>query len=647
MSKEKISIVIPCYNVEKYVEKCIKSIMNQTYSDLEVIVIDDKSTDGTYDVLLKLKKEYNDRFILLQNEKNSGLAYTRNFGVKKATGKYIGFIDSDDYVAPDYYEVLVEKILNDKSDLVVNDIQLVDESGNNIGNVVKSCILDEVSKVSIIDNGLAASACNKLLRKDLLLKYPFLEGKINEDVASIIPIIVHSDKISYTDKAVYNYVQRHNSIQNSKFSEKRFDMFDSIKVCLDRISDDSNYETYRDIILLHQLLETYIYILIEINDEDERYNLISKFIDKLNEFEFKIWNLKCLKSFIKRHRRKLRPYYYVLIKMLKSGNAKKINAVINFKKNFRTNLKKLIGKNKENGKYTIGELERLAKKQSSKKDSHVKVSVVVPNYNYSKFLIRRLYSILSQTEKIYELIILDDKSTDDSRELIDKIYDSLKQYVNIKKVYNEENSGTPFKQWAKGMSLASGDYIWIAEADDYCDKHMLNSLVGKVKEDSEIYIAYVDTAFTDKYGNITLKSIKPEIDIMKTGHWDRDYVNNGLNEIENFTFLNNTIANVSSCIIKNVDYTNVYDEIGKYRQAGDWVFYINVMAEGKVAYIDKIMNYYRVHDAQVTTQMKKEKHLVEIQEIYKYITNKFGTNEFQEEKRKERIEFLKRVWNLK
>lgn len=647
MSKEKISIVIPCYNVEKYVEKCIKSIMNQTYSDLEVIVIDDKSTDGTYDVLLKLKKEYNDRFILLQNEKNSGLAYTRNFGVKKATGKYIGFIDSDDYVAPDYYEVLAEKILNDKSDLVVNDIQLVDESGNNIGNVVKSCILDEVSKVSIIDNGLAASACNKLLRKDLLLKYPFLEGKINEDVASIIPIIVHSDKISYTDKAVYNYVQRHNSIQNSKFSEKRFDMFDSIKVCLDRISDDSNYETYRDIILLHQLLEIYIYILIEINDEDERYNLISKFIDKLNEFGFKIWNLKCLKSFIKRHRRKLRPYYYILIKMLKSGNARKINAVINFKKNFRTNLKKLIGKNNENGKYTIGELERLAKKQSSKKDSQVKVSVVVPNYNYSKFLIRRLYSILSQTEKIYELIILDDKSTDDSRELIDKVYNSLKQYVNIKKVYNEENSGTPFKQWAKGMSLASGDYIWIAEADDYCDKHMLNSLVGKVKEDSEIYIAYVDTAFTDKNGNITLKSIKPEIDIMKTGHWDRDYVNNGLNEIENFTFLNNTIANVSSCIIKNVDYTDVYDEIGKYRQAGDWVFYINVMAKGKVAYIDKIMNYYRVHDAQVTTQMKKEKHLVEIQEIYKYITNKFGTNKFQEEKRKERIEFLKRVWNLK
>ena len=639
MSKEKISIVIPCYNVEKYVEKCIKSIMNQTYSDLEVIVIDDKSTDGTYDVLLKLKKEY--------NEKNSGLAYTRNFGVKKATGKYIGFIDSDDYVAPDYYEVLAEKILNDKSDLVVNDIQLVDESGNNIGNVVKSCILDEVSKVSIIDNGLAASACNKLLRKDLLLKYPFLEGKINEDVASIIPIIVHSDKISYTDKAVYNYVQRHNSIQNSKFSEKRFDMFDSIKVCLDRISDDSNYETYRDIILLHQLLEIYIYILIEINDEDERYNLISKFIDKLNEFGFKIWNLKCLKSFIKRHRRKLRPYYYVLIKMLKNGNARKINAVINFKKNFRTNLKKLIGKNNENGKYTIGELERLAKKQSSKKDSQVKVSVVVPNYNYSKFLIRRLYSILSQTEKIYELIILDDKSTDDSRELIDKVYNSLKQYVNIKKVYNEENSGTPFKQWAKGMSLASGDYIWIAEADDYCDKHMLNSLVGKVKEDSEIYIAYVDTAFTDKNGNITLKSIKPEIDIMKTGHWDRDYVNNGLNEIENFTFLNNTIANVSSCIIKNVDYTDVYDEIGKYRQAGDWVFYINVMAKGKVAYIDKIMNYYRVHDAQVTTQMKKEKHLVEIQEIYKYITNKFGTNKFQEEKRKERIEFLKRVWNLK
>lgn len=644
-NKEKISVIVPCYNVEKFVEKCIDSLINQTYDNIEIIAIDDQSKDNTYEVLKNLKEKYGDKINLYQNEKNKGLAYTRNFGVSKASGKYVGFIDSDDYIDPHYYEVLVEKIVNEKADLVVNDIQLVDENGKNIGNVNKACN-GEISKLSIIDNGLCASACNKLLRKDLLVKYPFLEGKINEDVASIIPIIVNSNKIAYTDKAVYYYVQRSNSIQNSKFSEKRFDMFDSISVCLDRIKDSENYKEYKDVILLHQLLEIYIYILIEIEDEDDRTRLISKFIEKLNEYNFEIWNLKCLRAFIKRHRKNIRLYYYKLIKLLKAGNVSKINNTIDFRKNFKTNFKKIVGKNKENGVYTVEELTKLAKKQASLPECNVKVSVVVPNYNYEKFMIRRLYSILAQDVKIFELLILDDCSKDNSRELLDKIYENIKEYVNVRKIYNETNSGSAFKQWSKGIKEAKGEYVWIAEADDYCHKKMLSTLVTTIKKDNQITIAYVDTAFTDKKGSIFLKTIKPEIDIMKTGHWDSDYINDGKKEIENYTFLNNTIANVSSCIIKKDDYSDIYEEVGKYRQSGDWVFYVNIMARGKVAYVDKPMNYYRVHESQITSQMKKEKHLEEIKTIYKYIAEKYGTNDFQQKKRDERIEFLKKVWEI-
>lgn len=644
-NKEKISVIVPCYNVEKFVEKCIDSLINQTYDNIEIIAIDDQSKDNTYEVLKKLKEKYGEKITLYQNEKNKGLAFTRNFGVSKANGKYVGFIDSDDYIDPHYYEVLVEKIINEKADLVVNDIQLVDENGKYIGNVNKACN-GEISKLSIIDNGLCASACNKLLRKDLLIKYPFLEGKINEDVASIIPIIVNSNKIAYTDKAVYYYVQRSNSIQNSKFSEKRFDMFDSISVCLDRIKDSENYEEYKDVILLHQLLEIYIYILIEIEDEEDRTRLITKFIEKLKEYEFEIWNLKCIPAFIKRHRKNIRLYYYRLIKLLSVGSVSKINKTIDFRKNFKTNLKKKIGKNKENGKYTIEELVKLAKKQASLPECSVKVSVVVPNYNYEKFMIRRLYSILAQDIKIYELLILDDCSKDNSRELLDKIYEEIKEYVNVRKIYNETNSGSAFKQWSKGIKEATGDYVWIAEADDYCHKKMLSTLVSAIKKDEKITIAYVDTAFTDKKGNIFLKTIKPEIDIMKTGHWDCDYINDGKDEIKNYTFLNNTIANVSSCIIKKDDYSDIYEEVGKYRQSGDWVFYVNIMERGKVAYINKPMNYYRVHESQITSQMKKEKHLEEIKEIYSYMSEKFGTNDFQTSKRDERIEFLKKVWEI-
>lgn len=644
-NKEKISIIIPCYNVEEYVEKCIDSVINQTYKNMEVIVIDDKSTDNTYDRLKKLEEKYSGKFSLYQNEENKGLAYTRNFGVSKATGDYVGFIDSDDYIAKNYYEELVKKLNKENADLVVNDILLLDENGNSIGEVNSAC-KDEVTKLSIIDNGLAASACNKLLRKDLLLKYPFLEGKINEDVASIIPIIVHSKRVAYTKKAVYNYVQRHNSIQNSKFSEKRFDMFDSIKICLDRISEDENYLEYRDIILLHQLLEIYIYILIEIEDEKERTKLINKFIEKLKEYGYEIWNLKCIKSFIKRHRKNIRWYYRRLIKLLKTGDIEKINSTINFRKNFKTNLKKLIGKNKETGKYEVEELVKLAKKQSRKKDEKIRVSVVIPNYNYEKFLLRRLYSVLSQNFKLYEIIILDDNSKDESRVLIDEIYTKIKDYVNVKKIYNEKNSGSAFLQWSKGIKEASGDYVFIAEADDYCSKKLISNLIKPIKKGDSIYISYSDTAFTDKKGNIILKSIKPEIDILKTGHWDKSYINDGIDEIKNYSFLNNTIANVSSCIIKKDDYEEIYEEIGKYKQCGDWLFYINVISRGKVAYIDKILNFYRVHDTQITSNMKKEKHLEEIKKIYDTITDKFGTNDFQNQKRKERIEFLKKAWKI-
>lgn len=646
MSKiEKISVIVPCYNVEKFVEKCIDSLMSQTFKNLEIIAIDDCSTDNTYSVLQGLKEKYQDRFILLQNDKNHGLAYTRNFGVKNATSKYVGFIDSDDYMTETYYEELVKAMEENDADIAVNDIQLVDEDGKFIAPVTAGCN-GEVNKINVVDNGLAASACNKIIRKDLLEKYPFYEGKINEDIASVLPCLIHSQKVAYTNKAVYYYVQRKGSIQNSKFSEKRFDTFDTVSACLERIKDVPEYEEYRELIVLHQILEVFIYILIEIEDEEDRTYLLTKFIERINKYGFELWNLKVLKPFIKRHRKNIRWYYSKLVKLLKTGDVQKINETIRFRKEFKTNWKKKIGRNKETGKYTIDELVKLAKKQAKLPEESIKVSVVVPNYNYEKYIVRRIYSILNQSVKLYEVVILDDCSKDNSRKIIDEMVDNLKDIINIRKVYNEINSGGAFPQWAKGITEAKGDYVWIAEADDYCHKDMIKELLVPVKQNENVRIAYVDTAFTDKRGNIFLKTIKPEIDIMKTGHWDTNFVNEGLEEIKNYTFLNNTIANVSSCIIKKDDYSKIYEEIGTYRQSGDWVFYLDVMSKGKIAYVDKVMNYYRVHDGQITSQMKKEKHLEEIKRIYAMMSEKYGTNDFQTQKRNERIEFLKKVWEI-
>ena len=138
-----------------------------------------------------------------------------------------------------------------------------------------------------------------------------------------------------------------------------------------------------------------------------------------------------------------------------------------------------------------------------------------------------------------------------------------------------------------------------------------------------------DTAFIDARGNIFLKTIKPEIDVMRTGHWSKSYINSGSDEFNNYTYVNCTIANVSSAIIKNDNYKKYFKISGKYKQAGDWLFYANVMQKGKIAYYNKPLNYYRVHGNNVSSVTKKEAHIKEINQIHNFFDNTYGLNRYQ------------------
>ena len=310
-------------------------------------------------------------------------------------------------------------------------------------------------------------------------------------------------------------------------------------------------------------------------------------------------------------------------------------------------LYKILKKPVINTELTIDDVVQMAKYQASLKDEEIKLSVAVPNYNYARFMYQRIYSILSQNYKIHELIILDDKSSDDSKKVMDEIESKIKKYVNVRTIYNKENSGSAFKQWRKGFEEAKGDYVWIAEADDYCESNLIKNLIKPIKKDKDIRISYADTAFTDAEGNVIITTIKPEIDILKTGHWDKSYVNNGLEEIKNYSYLNNTIANVSSCIIKKDDYSEIFEEAGQYKQAGDWIFYVYVIAKGKVAYYDKPINYYRVHGNNVTSQTKKQAHFDELVRIHKKLDKDFKLGTKQKEEIEKRYDFLRKVWHLK
>ncbi len=635
MEKEKISVIVSVYNTEKYVKKCIESILNQTYENLELILVEDKSTDNSLEIL----KEYENhpKVLLIENEENKGLSYSRNIGLKKSTGKYVGYIDSDDYIEKDYYENLIKAIKMEQAEIAVCDMKLYYEDTKTF-QITRGCNGKE--KIDFIDNGLAASACNKLFKREIMEQYPFAEGKVNEDIAVVIPALVKAKKIAYVPDVFYYYVQRDNSIQNSHFSEKRFDIFAGVDSTLKRIEKEEDYELYKDAIVFNQLISLFLYVFPKIENTKER----KKYLKKFNELsqKYNIRQNRFYWRFLSTTNKKSQIYYRLLFKFECTGHYNFANATISFLKFFQNHIKKKIIP-------PIDEklLVKEAKKNRRRKENDFKISVVIPNYNYERFLEERLYSVLNQKVKIFEILLLDDCSTDNSREKIDHLVEVLEEYINIKKVYNKENSGSAFKQWKKGFEMSKGDYVWIAEADDYCDKDLLKTLVKPLKKEDNIRISYCDTAYIDGVGKKILKSIKSEIDIMKTGHWDHDFINEGKEEIKNYAFLNCTIANVSSALIKKDDYHQYFELSGKFKQAGDWLFYVNVMKNGKIAYSSKTLNYYRVHGNNVSSVTKKDAHLKEIKQIHAYFDKQFKLTNFQKEQIEKRYKFLEKVWNLK
>ena len=644
-----ITVIIPCYNIEKYIEKCIESIEKQTYKNLEIIAVDDGSKDTTVEKLHKMQEKY-PNLQVYQNSENKGAAYSRNFAIQKAKGKYIGFVDSDDYITSDYYEKLIETAEKENADIVATDIEIVYENSANEPILSRAC-LGEVTKFNLVNNGLAASPCNKIIKKELIEKYPFLEGKINEDVASILPAIVNAKKVAYVQGIKYFYVQRENSVQNEEVTLKRLEMFDSIDTCFERIKEDKNFKKYQSAILYQQVLLLYMVIIPKQNDYEKRQELLNIFMEKQEKYE--LYKNKYIGQFIKEQPKKERQFYKDMAKCLKRKEAELANETIENKDSMNKTKEKIKDVIRKITKRTvikryieIKDLEKLAKKQSKKKQEDIKISVVIPNYNYENFLMPRIYSILAQTEKIHELIILDDCSKDNSRKLIDNIVEKISPYIKVQKIYNEENSGCAFKQWKKGFALATGDYVWIAEADDCCDKTLLKNIVKPIKQDKNIYISYADTAFINAWDKIILPTIKPEIDIRKTNHWESDFVDNGLEEIKNYTFLNCIIANVSSCIIKRDNYDDIFEKIIEYKQAGDWLFYVSVMKKGDIAFCNKPLNYYRLHGNNVTSVTKKQKHFDEIVRIHGEIRNMIEMTPWHEEEIQKRYDFLTRVWDL-
>lgn len=313
MTKPLISVIVPCYNVERYLEKCLKSITSQSYKNIEIVCVEDCSKDDTLKLLEKIKKE-DSRIKVVKNKVNSGLAFSRNNGVKNASGKFISFIDSDDYVSEHFIEKLYSSLETKNADIAIANIVCVRNNKETIVNCYSK------DKLGIINNGYAASACNKLFKKEMIEKYPFEVGKLNEDIASIIPLLYEANSISFAENEFYYYVQRDNSIQNSSFNKRRFDIFDGVELALDRIDNDNEV---KDILVFNQLINTLIYVVPIIDDSSERLNVIKEFDKRLKVYDIK--NNKYLKQFISSNKLHNKLFYKLFFKYFISNKYSKCN----------------------------------------------------------------------------------------------------------------------------------------------------------------------------------------------------------------------------------------------------------------------------------------------------------------------------------
>lgn len=237
-SNPEISIVVPVFNVEKFLKKCIESIISQSFSNFEVLLVNDGSTDGSLDICLQYTK-IDDRVKVI-NKKNGGLSDARNAGIKYATGKYICFIDSDDFIEKEYLQKLYKNIVKYNSDVSMCEYFITDENGQKIQiEKFNNEKLKYISGKKLIESiysrnpTISIVAWNKLYKRKLFANIKYSKGRLYEDQFIAVPLFWSVKKVSLIDAPLYNYVQRKGSIMNSKINKKK--IFDTVAYKKQRI----------------------------------------------------------------------------------------------------------------------------------------------------------------------------------------------------------------------------------------------------------------------------------------------------------------------------------------------------------------------------------------------------------------------------
>lgn len=252
-----------------------------------------------------------------------------------------------------------------------------------------------------------------------------------------------------------------------------------------------------------------------------------------------------------------------------------------------------------------------------------KVSVIVPNYNHARYLPRRIESVLGQTYQDFELLLLDDASTDESREV-------LSQYARDGRVrldFNKANSGSPFKQWNKGVGLARGKYVWIAESDDYADEKLLGTLAGVLEQDEKIAYAYCRSwkvtgdGQVDGLGDWYLEDVDAK-------RWKSDFRMDGREFCRRYMAQSPVVCNAGAAVFRRAAYEEAGGADEALRLSGDWKLWAALALEGDVAFVSQTLNYFRYHGATVRGNTAKNgSDVMEKLQVMRWIVERSGATD--------------------
>jgi glycosyltransferase involved in cell wall biosynthesis len=246
-----------------------------------------------------------------------------------------------------------------------------------------------------------------------------------------------------------------------------------------------------------------------------------------------------------------------------------------------------------------------------------RVSVVVPNFNYARYLPERLACIAAQSIPVYEIIILDDGSSDNSVQVIQELRHSLQPEPRI--VINRTNGGSVFRQWQRGAQLARGDYVWIAEADDLAKPDFLERLLRGISTGDDVLMGYCQSEAIDEHGSLLMSDYLSYTNDLSAEHWAESYFASGTQEVEAALGIKNTIPNVSAVLFRRPALRDVMDsqldQVLRYKVAGDWLVYLHILRAGKLFYDPHISNSHRRHSSGVTLGMAAAEHYSEVVEL--------------------------------